>query len=153
MKLIDTTLLDETSARARQSSRLRINYNFHEKLDDPINRLLNAMEPDTYIRPHRHLTPPREEIFLVLRGKVILFLFDDAGNVTKKISLSPDEGNYGAELEPGVWHNLLVLEPGTVIYEIKNGPFTPLIPEDLAPWSPAAENIEEVKRYMEELWG
>ena len=57
MKIINEQLLDETTARAKQSPRLRMNYNFHEELDDPVNRLLNAMEPGTYIRPHRHLKP------------------------------------------------------------------------------------------------
>ena len=52
MKIINEQLLDETQAKALQSPRLRMNYNFHEKLDDPINRLLNAMEPGTYLRPH-----------------------------------------------------------------------------------------------------
>ena len=70
MKIINEQLLDETQAKALQSPRLRMNYNFHEKLDDPINRLLNAMEPGTYLRPHRHLNPAKDEIFLLLRGKV-----------------------------------------------------------------------------------
>ena len=106
MKIINEQLLDETQAKALQSPRLRMNYNFHERLDDPINRLLNAMEPGTYLRPHRHL---------------------------------------------GTWHGLLVLESGSVIYEIKQGPFAPLAPENLAPWSPEAEDTEGVKKYLEWL--
>ena len=83
MKIINEQLLDETQAKALQSPRLRMNYNFHEKLDDPINRLLNAMEPGTYLRPHRHLNPAKDEIFLLLRGKVAVFLFDEEGNITE----------------------------------------------------------------------
>lgn len=60
-----------------------MNYNFHEQLDDPVNRLLNAMEPDTYIRPHRHLNPDKDEIFLLLRGKAMLFIFDNDGNTQR----------------------------------------------------------------------
>ena len=70
MKLIDTPLLDATTARAKQSPRLRMNHNFHERLDDPVNRLLNALEPGTYLRPHRHSNPDKTEIFLLLRGRV-----------------------------------------------------------------------------------
>ena len=66
MKIIDEQLLNETQAKAMKSPRLRMNYNFHEQLDDPINRLLNAMEPGTYLRPHRHLNPAKDEIFLLL---------------------------------------------------------------------------------------
>jgi len=151
MKIIDKELLDKTTARAKESPRLRINYNFHEELDDPINRLLNAMEPATYVRPHRHLYPAKEEIFFLLRGKAVLFIFDDKGNITDTLSLDPLNGSYGAELTAGTWHSLLVLESGTVLYEIKPGPFTPLQPEDLAPWSPAAEDTAAVEKYMQYL--
>lgn len=151
IKRIDKQLLDETGERALRSPRLRMNYNFHEQLDDPINRLLNAMEPGSYIRPHRHLAPPKEEIFLLLRGRVALFLFDDEGRVTEWHVLDPLAGSYGAELPAGTWHSLLVLAPGSVIYEIKRGPFTPLAPEDLAPWSPPAEATEEAEAYMRRL--
>ena len=129
MKIINEQLLDETQAKALQSPRLRMNYNFHERLDDPINRLLNAMEPGTYLRPHRHLNPAKDEIFLLLRGKVAVFLFDEEGNITEKTILNPKEGAYGAEIKAGTWHGLLVLESGSVIYEIKQGPFAQLAPE------------------------
>lgn len=151
MKRIDKRLLDETTERAKQSPRLRMNYNFHEKLDDPVNRLLNAMEPGTYIRPHRHLNPNKDEIFLLLRGKAMLFLFDEEGNITEKLLLDPKAGSYGAEIQPGIWHCLLVLESGTVIYEVKPGPFAPLHPENMAPWSPEPDNRETVNEYMNYL--
>ncbi len=145
MKLIDQKLLDETTERAKQSPRLRMNYNFHETLDDPVNRLLNAMEPDTYLRPHRHLNPDKTEVFILLRGKVALFFFDDCGNVTETFILDPQKGCYGGEIPAGIWHGLVVLESGTVIYEIKQGPFAPLTPDNLAPWSPSAEDSLETR--------
>lgn len=148
MKIINEKLLNETVNQAKQSPRLRMNYNFHEHLDDPVNRLLNAMEPGTYIRPHRHLHPAKEEIFLVLRGKAILFVFDDEGNITSQLQLNPEKGAYGAELPAGTWHSLLVLESGTVLYEVKAGPFAPLSPDDLAAWSPDAEDKDKVWEYM-----
>lgn len=148
MKIINEALLDATSGRAKQSSRLRMNYNFHESPDDPVNRLLNALEPGTYLRPHRHLTPAKDEIFLLLRGRIAVFLFDDAGKITKTQILDPHQGLYGAEIEAGIWHGLLVLEPDSVIYEIKRGPFAPLTPEDFASWSPAPEETEAVEKYM-----
>ena len=102
MKIINDELLNKTTEKAKESPRRRMNYNFHEELDDPINRLINAMEPDTYLRPHRHLNPDKEEIFILLRGKVAVFLFDDAGQVTEKIVLDPQAGVYGAEIKAGV---------------------------------------------------
>jgi cupin fold WbuC family metalloprotein len=151
MKIINDVLLDETTARAKSSPRLRMNCNFHEDLNDPVNRLLNAMEPGTYLRPHRHCRPDRHEIFLVLRGRVALFLFDEEGAVTDTVVLDPLRGCYGGEIPPGVWHGLLVLETGTVLYEVKQGPYAPLTPDNLAPWSPPAEDTGAVRRYMDAL--
>lgn len=151
MKLINHILLDQVTQQAKQSPRLRMNYNFHESLEDPINRLLNALEPGTYLRPHRHLNPDKDEIFLLLRGKVILFLFDEKGNITNKQLIAPSEGLYGAEIKAGVWHSLLVLESGTVIYEIKEGPFAPLESTNFAPWSPDPSETNEAKKYMDFL--
>lgn len=151
MKIINEQLLDETTARAKQSIRLRMNYNFHEELDDPVNRLLNAIEPDTYIRPHRHLNPNKDEIFLLLRGKAMLFLFDEKGNITEKLLLDQKAGSYGADIPAGIWHCLFVLESGTVIYEVKSGPFAPLDPDNMAPWSPEPDNEAGVRKYLDYL--
>jgi len=151
MKVIDNELLDTLVGKAKDSPRLRMNHNFHESTDEVINRLLNAIEPDSYVRPHRHLNPDKEEIFLVLRGKAAFFLFDDEGNITDSLIISPSSGVYGAEIKAGIWHSLLVMEPNTVLYEVKQGPFAPLSPEDLAPWSPSQEDAEGVACYMEYL--
>jgi len=105
----------------------------------------------TYLRPHRHLNPAKDEIFLLLRGRIAVFLFDNKGEITETQILDPKEGAYGAEIKAGTWHGLLVLESGSVIYEIKEGPFAPLAPENFAPWSPAPEDTEGVEKYMELL--
>ena len=79
MKLITEELLDTVTSRAKENSRLRMNYNFHASMDAPIHRLLNALEPGTYLPPHRHTD--KEETYLVLRGSLLAFFYDDAGNV------------------------------------------------------------------------
>ncbi|MDR1500035.1 MAG: WbuC family cupin fold metalloprotein [Tannerellaceae bacterium] len=150
MKVINRQLLDETSGRAKLSPRLRMNYNFHEP-DSPVHRLLNAMEPASYIRPHRHLHPAKDEDFLILRGRAAFFVFDDLGHITEHCILDAGAGIYGAAIKAGVWHGLVVLETGTVLYEIKNGPYVPVSPDDFAPWSPAAEDREGVERYLDSL--
>ncbi|MDR1407119.1 MAG: WbuC family cupin fold metalloprotein [Tannerella sp.] len=151
MKVIDRELLDETSARAKMSPRLRMNCNFHARADDPVNRLLNAMEPGTYLRPHCH--PDKEEIFLLLRGRVAILIFDDGGRVTEKVLLDPLQGCFGGEIPTGVWHGLLVLAPESVVYEVKRGPYVPLSTENMAPWAPPAEDAGAVSRYMDGLYG
>lgn len=153
MKIIDNKLLDSLSIDAVNNPRLRINHNFHDSLNDPINRLLNAMEPGTYVAPHRHINPDKEEIFLVLRGKVALFIFNDDGSVKDTFEMSPDSDVKGMEIEAGVWHSLIVLEPGTILYEIKNGPYVPLSPENLAPWAPDVNNQKGIDEYTTMLLG
>ena len=78
--LIQSKLLDQIVQEAASSKRQRMNFNFHQ-LKDPANRMLNAIEPESYIQPHRHLKPPRDEAFLVLRGCGAIFLFKDDGVV------------------------------------------------------------------------
>ena len=121
MKLITEELLDTVTSQAKENSRLRMNYNFHASMDAPIHRLLNALEPGTYLPPHRHTD--KEETYLVLRGSLLAFFYDDAGNVTDKVCLNPSEGKYGLEIPSNTWHSIIALESGTVIFEIKKGPY------------------------------
>ncbi len=148
MKIISEELLNITSQKAKNSPRKRMNYNFHENESDILNRLLNAMEPDTYLPPHRHKDPDKEEVFLVLRGSVAFFTFDDNGNVTSSTVVSPEKRVYGLDIEKGVWHSLVVLEKNTVVYEIKQGPYAPLKSENFAPWAPApGSSKEEIEKF------
>ncbi|MDU1905701.1 MAG: WbuC family cupin fold metalloprotein [Dysgonomonas sp.] len=149
MKIIDKNLLDRVSQQAKDNPRLRMNYNFHESLDDPINRLLNAMEPGTYLPPHRHINPDKNEVFIVLRGSVLALLFDDNGDVMSSMKLSPQLGVWGLEIEPGTWHSLIVLEENTVVYEIKDGPYAPISPDNLASWAPKPDaDQEEIEKFI-----
>lgn len=151
MQLIDENLLNQTCAKAKKSARLRMNHNFHADNADPINRLINAMELGTYVRPHRHLTPNKDEAYILLRGRVGVFVFDDDGCILEKHILDPKQGMYGGDIKAGTWHTVVVLESGSVLYEAKEGPFTPLAPTDFAPWSPAPEDTEAVAAYLEML--
>lgn len=149
MKLITEELLDNVTAQAKENARLRMNYNFHETMDAPVHRMLNALEPGTYLPPHRH--SDKEETYLVLRGRLMAFFYDEEGNVTEKICLNPLEGRYGLEIPPRTWHSIIALESGTVIFEIKKGPYQPLSPEDMATWAPAPDDVEGVKAFVERM--
>ncbi|WP_291530271.1 WbuC family cupin fold metalloprotein [Bacteroides sp. UBA939] len=149
MKLITEELLDNVTREAQENPRLRMNYNLHESLDAPIHRLLNALEPGTYLPPHRHIN--KEETYLVLRGSLLAFFYDDLGNVTEKVCLDPSAGNYGLEIPAATWHSIIVLESGTVIFEIKRGPYQSLSPEDIAPWAPASSDLEGAAVFMKRM--
>ena len=77
--------------------------------------------------------------------------FDDEGKVTDKVELSPAEGRYGIEIPAGVWHSIVVLEKGTVIYEAKQGPYIPISKDNVAPWAPEASDSIAIERYLAEL--
>jgi len=149
MKIINTQLLDLVSDQAKQSPRRRMNYNFHQSPTDAVQRMLNAIEPGTYLRPHRH--PDREEIFLILRGKLTLFIFGDAGNVLQQIPLRSQDGTYGIEVPRMTWHTVIVNEPNTVMYELKQGPYEPLSEEHFASWSPQPGDAPSAAAYLKHL--
>lgn len=128
MKQLDLTMLDSLSAQAKVSHRLRANANLHDELTDPIQRLAIAMEPDTVIRPHRHAQT--WELLIPLRGRFIVLLFNDAGVVTDRVVLG--EGCTVQETPAGVWHGVLSLDTGSVIFEVKRGPYMPINGADFA---------------------
>ena len=121
MKIIHTTLLDKVSAEAKDSPRLRMNYNFHQSLDDKCHRFLNAVEPETVVPIHKH--PTKDESFVILRGKVRVTTHNDDGSIIEDVVLSQESGNYGVDIPKNVWHKLESLESGSVIFECKEGPF------------------------------
>lgn len=123
MKLIDEQILDKVSAQAQKSDRLRMNYNFHQSLDDKCHRFLNAVEPGTMVEIHQH--PTKDESFVILRGRVRVNTYNDDGSVLESVVLCPEEGRYGVDIPKNVWHKLESLEPGSVIFECKEGPFVP----------------------------
>ena len=127
--LIDKELLDQVSARAKASERLRMNYNLHEALDSKAQRLFNALEPGTLFPIHRHHNT--DETYILVRGRISVMFYDDNGVEVDRFDLNPNEGNYGVHIPKGQWHTLDVLESNTVIFEVKDGPYTPLASEDI----------------------
>lgn len=123
MKIIDESLLDKVSSEAKASPRLRMNYNFHQSLEDKCHRMLNAVEPGTVVPIHRH--PTKDESFVVLRGKVKVSTYNDDGSVIESVVLCQEDGRYGVNIPKNVWHNLESLAPNSVIFECKEGPFVP----------------------------
>lgn len=129
MFTLDAQLLDNLSAEARKSSRLRMNLNLHDSLDAKAQRLFNALEPGTDLPIHRH--PHTAETYLLVRGKLRVMFYDDARNEISSTILDTQTGNYGIQIPAHQWHTLEVLESGTVILEVKDGPYTPLAEGDI----------------------
>ena len=127
--LLDDKLLDGVTLAAKESPRLRMNYNLHESLDAKAQRLFNALEPGTELPVHRHRHTA--ETYILVRGRLDVIFYDDQKNETARYGLDPREGRYGVHIPAGQWHTLEVHESGTVIFEVKDGPYTPLSPEDV----------------------
>lgn len=122
--IIGKSLLDSVTSGAKESNRLRMNYNFHDSLDAPCQRLLNALEPETIVPIHRH--QHTSETYILLRGKLRMMFYNDDKEIIEETILSPDSANYGIHIPAGVWHAMEVLASGTVIFETKDGPYMPI---------------------------
>jgi cupin fold WbuC family metalloprotein len=126
--ILDKALLDSITTKARESERLRMNYNLHDSLDAKAQRLFNALEPGTELPIHRH--QHTAETYILLRGRIDVLFYDDYGNLTKRYKLDPERSSYGVHIPKGQWHTLTVHE-SAVIFEVKDGPYAPLEPCDI----------------------
>ena len=128
--IIDNELLDKITAEAEAAPRLRMNFNLHESLDSKAQRLINVLLPGTILPIHRHRHT--DETYALLRGKMTVVFYDDSKRQTDRILLDTAIGRYGVQIPKGRWHTIEVIEPSAII-EVKDGPYTPLEPEDILP--------------------
>ena len=127
--IIDTEILDELTARAKESPRLRMNLDLRNSSADGSQRMLNALEPGTVLPVHRHLKS--SETVVCLRGHLRELFYDNAGALTDVFDLTPGGPCIGLNIPLGQWHTLEVLESGTVILETKDGAYAPLGEEEV----------------------
>jgi cupin fold WbuC family metalloprotein len=149
-RVIDRSLLDQTTAGAIASPRGRKNFNFHASEGEVSNRLLNAIEPGSYVQPHRHAAASKDETLVVVRGRLAAVFFDDTGRATLTTILAAGGERIGVDIPHGTYHTLFALEPGTIFFEAKAGPYATLGPEERAPWAPA-EGTPEATAYLARL--
>ena len=126
--VLTTNILDALSDKAKANERLRMNLDLRTSSADQSQRMLNALEPDTQVPIHRH--PTTSETVILLRGSVREMFFDDKGNVTESVILKAGEEPSAMNIPQGVWHTLECLEPGTILFETKDGAFEPRREED-----------------------
>ncbi|HEX6239274.1 MAG TPA: WbuC family cupin fold metalloprotein [Polyangiales bacterium] len=148
--VLEDALVDHAVRYARESPRRRVIAPFHRSPEDALHRMLNAVQPDSYVRPHRHLDPPKAEAWVVLRGSLLFFTFHPDGEVDQRLVIRAGGPRFGVDLVAGVYHSFIALEPDTVIYEVKNGPYQASSDKSFAPWAPA-EGTPEATQYMQQL--
>ena len=129
MKIIDSQLLATVTEQAKDSPRLRMNYNFHQSMDSKSQRLLNALEMGTELPIHRH--QHTAETYILLQGSIKVLFYNERKELIDATVLNPLEGKFGVDIPAGQFHTIEILENGSVIFEVKDGPYTPLEEKDI----------------------
>lgn len=155
-RLLDEAVFAAALERAHGAPRGRTNHDLHAGPDDRVHRFLNVMTRGTYVTPHRHVTPPKTETFLVLRGSIAIFRFDDAGAVIGRHDLGDPTQRAlpcAIDLDAGVWHAVACLSETAICFEVKPGPWSPATDKDFAAFAPreGVAGPEACARYLEEL--
>ena len=127
---ITQALLNDLTARAKASPRLRMNYDLRNTPEDGSQRMLNAIEPWSSLPIHRHRNS--SETVVILRGRLVEEFYDDLERIcTEAIELTPNGPVVAINIPIGQWHTVRALESGTVLLEMKNGAYEPISPEDI----------------------
>jgi len=149
--IINDELIDPLLEKSKTAPRLRQNYNFHKEASDPLHRMLNIIQPGSYVHPHKHENPDKREAFILISGKLLVVLFKNDGEIEKSVVLNRDKQTYGIEIQPGVYHTIIALEPDTVVYEVKDGPYNPNNDKQFANWAPKEKDKTEASEYLMQL--
>ena len=126
---LDRKLFDSVTSEAKQSQRLRMNFDMRNSSADGSQRMLNAIEPGTILPIHRH--KKSSETCIILRGAAEEIFYDEHGNETERVYLEPAGDCCGVNIEVGRWHKIVALKPGIVIFEAKDGAYEPTTPNDI----------------------
>ena len=132
---LDQALFAQLTEKAAASPRGRQHHNFHQ-MEEPCHRMAVGLQPSTYIPPHRHLSDDKAETLLVLKGRLGVLIFDEAGQVVAKRVLETGADTLGVDLPARVYHGLVVLEADSVMFECKSGPYRPVGEGEHAHWAP-----------------
>ena len=124
--IVDQHTLDNLTAQAKKSPRLRMSLDLRNTPEDQSQRMLNAIEPGTVLPIHRHRDT--SETVVCLRGHFEEYFYDDVGQLTDTIDMVP--GGTLINIPAGQWHSLRSLERGTILLECKDGAYEPISEED-----------------------
>jgi cupin fold WbuC family metalloprotein len=150
INLINRDILSALSHAAKESPRLRKNLNFHTRNEAHCHRLLNALEPGTYVQPHCHQDLEKDETMIVLKGRFGVLIFDESGEVIQQFVMAENDDNLGVTIPAGVFHSMLALESGSVFFESKAGPYAALTDAEKAHWAPSEGDVA-CAAYLEKM--
>lgn len=149
---VTTDIIGLKSRDAKRNSRKREILALQRGNADSLQRMVNAIEPGSYVQPHRHHAPPKAESVVLLAGSIgfVAFYEDGTLNHDACILLHRSRGAVALDCRESVWHSFFALEPDTVVFESKSGPFNPDTDKEFAPWAPP-EGSPEAVAYLERL--
>jgi cupin fold WbuC family metalloprotein len=137
---VTAEFLDELVARAAASARRRQHFNLHADPDEPCQRLLNAVWPDSYIRPHQHTDAATPECLLALRGTFALVEFHEDGAIADVELFGEGATVIVVQIPPKRWHTVLALTEGAILFEAKSGPYRSESAKCFADWAPPEDD-------------
>lgn len=140
-KIISSQRIESLLPRAASNARGRINYNIHDNYSEKVQRFLNVIKYDSYVRPHYHHQADSWEGFIILKGQLSVFQFDHAGFLVDRIELDSQGPNYGIELDATFPHCISSLSEHAVVFEYKQGPYTPENDKAFPDWAPAEQDM------------
>ncbi|MBN2161907.1 MAG: WbuC family cupin fold metalloprotein [Pontiellaceae bacterium] len=149
VNVLDEKLLEAVTRASRESPRKRMIQSIHYTPEDVLQRMLNCLQPGTYIRPHRH-APDRAESIIVLRGSILYLTFSESGAVLDRVRLGTEYGRPGIDSAGGIFHSFIAMEPDTVLFEVKPGPYDPAADKEFAVWAPEECSVD-AEAYLESL--
>jgi cupin fold WbuC family metalloprotein len=148
LRPIGETQMQVARELARGSERARAIVRYHDH-EEGVQRMLHAIEPRSYVRPHRH-EGPKTEVFLAVTGSALVCRFDASGALEEHLEIRAGGPQFGCEIPPGSWHGLFACEPDTVLYEVIEGAYDPDSHKHYASWAPA-EGSAEAPAFLAEL--
>ena len=140
IQLINENLLSMLHWKAKESERLRMNFDLRTTPEDGSQRMLNVLEPGTYVPIHRHLKT--SETVICIEGCLDWVFYEELPTVdtggpihdgdtaidetqfaeVARFRICPREKLYGIQVPKGAWHSIVVHEPST-IFEAKDGAY------------------------------
>jgi cupin fold WbuC family metalloprotein len=157
MNVFDEKTLSGLNESAGSNSRLRQHLNIHESFQEPCQRLFNTVHVGSYIPPHRHFLDSKKELLLAVKGKFALIEFSLVGGFKNFTVFGSEKycdseySSYGVEIPTDRWHTVIALAEGSVLLEVKEGPFIPDSAKELASWAPSVGS-SAVDDYVNSLY-
>ncbi|MGC6427693.1 MAG: WbuC family cupin fold metalloprotein [Akkermansiaceae bacterium] len=146
---LEAKTIAEGLAASRATDRKRMILPIQRTQEAQVQRIVNFLQPGTYIRPHCHPLPHATESVCLIQGALEILIFSEGGEVIARHHLR-ETGNRLIDLEPGTWHGMIVHGEDTVVFESKRGPYDAETDKIFAPWSPE-EGDERVGEFLESL--